>query len=136
MNRFNLGVEKRLSGNTLSIFYVSAIGQHLGRTFNDINSPPPNTSPDANTLRPLYAKDPNLTSVKYRDSGGYLSYSAMQARFSHSSAKADGSLFKERTARYVSLQIRAAVFNLTNTANFASPNSALGGANFGQLTRN
>jgi hypothetical protein len=87
MNQFNLGVEQQLSGNTLSAFYVSAIGQHIGRTFNDINAPPPNTSPDPNTLRPFYAKDPNLTSVKYRDSEGYSSYSAMQARFSHSFSK-------------------------------------------------
>jgi hypothetical protein len=33
------------------------------------------------------------------------------------------------------LQFRAEIFNLTNTANFASPASALGGANFGQLTQ-
>ena len=82
-----LGVEKRIAGNTLSVFYVSAIGQHVGRTFNDFNAPPPNTSQTPNTLRPLYAKDPDLTIVKYRDSGGYSSYNAIQVRFAHTSSK-------------------------------------------------
>ena len=87
MHQFNLGIEKQIAGNTLSVFYVSAIGQHIGRTFNDLNAPPPNTSQNPNTLRPLYEKDPNLTIVKYRDSGGYSSYNAMQVRFAHTSSK-------------------------------------------------
>lgn len=86
MHQFNLGVEQQLAGNTLSAFYVSAIGQHVGRTFNDINAPPPNTSPTPNILRPLYDKDPYLTIVKYRDAGGYSSYNALQVRFSHASS--------------------------------------------------
>ncbi len=87
MHQFNLGMEKQIAGNTLSIFYVSAIGQHVGRTFNDFNAPPPNTSQNPNTLRPIYEKDPNLTIVKYRDSEGYSSYNAMQMRFAHTSSK-------------------------------------------------
>ena len=87
MQQFNLGIEQHFAGGTLSVFYVSAIGQHVGRIFNDINAPPPNTSSAPNALRPLYAKDPNLTAVKYRDTGGYSSYNALQTRFSHVSTK-------------------------------------------------
>ena len=87
MHQFNLGIEKQIAGNTLSVFYVSAIGQHVGRTFNDFNAPPPNTSQVPNTLRPLYEQDPNLTIVKYRDAGGYSSYNAMQVRFAHTLSK-------------------------------------------------
>lgn len=83
MHQFNVGIERQFAGSTLSIFYASAIGQHVGRTFNDINAPPPNTSATPNVLRPLYDKAPNLTVVKYRDAGGYSSYNALQAKFSH-----------------------------------------------------
>ncbi|MGA9667596.1 MAG: hypothetical protein WBQ94_00220 [Terracidiphilus sp.] len=48
----------------------------------------------------------------------------------------DGSLFKNISLRKeATLQFRTEVFNLTNTANFASPAAVLGGANFGQLTQ-
>lgn len=87
MHQFNLGVEKQVAGNTLSVFYVSAIGQHVGRTFSDFNAPPPNTSSTQNVLRPLYGEDPDLTLVKHRDAEGYSSYSAMQVQFSHASGK-------------------------------------------------
>lgn len=85
MHQFNVGVEQQFAGSTLSAFYVSAIGQHVGRTFSDMNAPPPNTSATPNVLRPLYGKDPNLTIVKYRDAGGYSSYNALQVRFSRAS---------------------------------------------------
>jgi hypothetical protein len=87
IHQFNVGVEKQFVGNMLSIFYVSALGRHVGRTFNDANAPPPNTSANPDTLRPFYAEDPNLTSVKYRDSGGSSSYNAMQLRFTHTSSR-------------------------------------------------
>lgn len=48
----------------------------------------------------------------------------------------DISLFKNFTLRKeATLQFRTEVFNLTNTANFASPSAVLGGANFGRLTQ-
>jgi outer membrane receptor protein involved in Fe transport len=48
----------------------------------------------------------------------------------------DVSLFKNISIWNEStLQFRAEVFNITNTANFAAPASILGGANFGQLTQ-
>jgi len=33
------------------------------------------------------------------------------------------------------VQFRTEIFNLTNTANFASPSAVLGGSNFGHLTQ-
>jgi Carboxypeptidase regulatory-like domain/TonB dependent receptor-like, beta-barrel len=48
----------------------------------------------------------------------------------------NGSLFKTASLhKEATLQFRAEVFNITNTANFASPNAVLGGANYGQLTQ-
>jgi hypothetical protein len=48
----------------------------------------------------------------------------------------DVSLFKNISiAREANLQLRAELFNVTNTANFAPPASVLGAANFGQLTQ-
>jgi hypothetical protein len=34
----------------------------------------------------------------------------------------------------VSIEVRAEVFNLLNTANFGAPNAVLGAANFGTVT--
>jgi hypothetical protein len=48
----------------------------------------------------------------------------------------DVSLFKNfQLPREMTMQFRTECFNLTNTANFASPASTLDGANFGQLTQ-
>jgi len=48
----------------------------------------------------------------------------------------DASLFKNFAVhKETTLQFRVEVFNLTNTANFASPSAVLGGANFGRLTQ-
>lgn len=47
----------------------------------------------------------------------------------------DASLFKNiPLRRETTLQFRAEVFNVTNTASFAAPAAVLGGADFGQLT--
>jgi hypothetical protein len=85
MHQFNLGIEEQFGGNTVSFFYVSAVGRNIGRTFRDYNAPPPNTSSTPNVLRPLYPRAPELTAVGYRDSKGSSSYNAMQARFTHAS---------------------------------------------------
>ncbi|KAA6456654.1 TonB-dependent receptor [Acidobacteria bacterium AB60] len=48
----------------------------------------------------------------------------------------DASLFKNfEVAKERTLQFRAEVFNVTNTASFASPDAVLGTANFGHLTQ-
>lgn len=48
----------------------------------------------------------------------------------------DVSLFKNfQLPREMTMQFRTECFNLTNTANFASPGNTLDGANFGQLTQ-
>jgi hypothetical protein len=48
----------------------------------------------------------------------------------------DASLFKHMgLGREKSLQFRAEVFNVTNTASFAAPAALLGGSNFGRLTQ-
>jgi carboxypeptidase family protein/TonB-dependent receptor-like protein len=50
--------------------------------------------------------------------------------------RVDASIFKTFSiGKESTLQFRTEIFNLTNTANFASPASVLGGANFGQLTQ-
>jgi hypothetical protein len=48
----------------------------------------------------------------------------------------DASVFKNISiGKEASLQFRTEIFNVTNTANFASPAAVLGGSNFGQLTQ-
>jgi hypothetical protein len=48
----------------------------------------------------------------------------------------DASLFKNiGLGNEKTVQFRTEVFNLTNTANFASPAAILGGASFGRLTQ-
>ncbi|HEY2471396.1 MAG TPA: carboxypeptidase regulatory-like domain-containing protein [Terracidiphilus sp.] len=83
MEQFNLGVERQFVGNTLSVFYVGALGRHIARAFPDLNAPPPNTASDPNELRPYYGIDPNLTAVETIDTEGSSSYNALQAAFAH-----------------------------------------------------
>jgi hypothetical protein len=50
--------------------------------------------------------------------------------------RVDASIFKNISiGNEANLQFRAEIFNLTNTANFASPAAILGAANFGRLTQ-
>lgn len=83
MQQFNLGLEQQYGSNTIRLFYVGALGRHIARAL-DINSPPPNTSPDPNALRPFYSTVPNLTSIVYLDTEASSSYNALQASFAHS----------------------------------------------------
>jgi hypothetical protein len=83
MQQFNMGLEQKFGSNTVRLFYVGALGRHIARAL-DINSPPPNTAPDPNTLRPFYSTVPNLTSIVYLDTEASSSYNALQANFAHS----------------------------------------------------
>ena len=52
-----------------------------------------------------------------------------------SNRRLDLSLFKDFTVRNTTkLQLRAEVYNVTNTPNFVVPNSALGNTNFGSIS--
>ena len=52
-----------------------------------------------------------------------------------SQRRLDLSLFKDITLRgNTRLQLRYEVYNVTNTANFANPNTALGNAQFGSIS--
>jgi hypothetical protein len=83
IQQFNLGLEQQHGSNTMRLFYVGALARHVSRVF-DINSPPPNTSPDPNMLRPFYSTVPNLTTVYYTDTKASSSYNALQASYAHS----------------------------------------------------
>jgi outer membrane receptor protein involved in Fe transport len=83
LEQFNLGVEKEFAGNTARVFYVGSLGRHRARFFPDYNAPPPNTSPNPDTLRPFHNIVPNLTAIDYVDTEGSSSYHAMQATFVH-----------------------------------------------------
>lgn len=67
----------------MRVFYVGGLGQHIARSFPDINAPPPNTAIEPNPLRPFYATVPNVTSIIYVDSEGASSYNALQASLTH-----------------------------------------------------
>jgi hypothetical protein len=83
LHQFNLGLEKQFAGNTARVFYVGSLGRHRVRFFPDFNAPPPNTSPDPDSLRPYHHLVPNLTAIDYVDTEGSSSYHAMQATFAH-----------------------------------------------------
>ena len=83
MQEFNLGIETHLENDELRVFYVGALGQHIARSFPDINAPPPNTAVNPNLLRPFYASVPNVTSIIYLDSEAQSFYHALQASLSH-----------------------------------------------------
>jgi outer membrane receptor protein involved in Fe transport len=83
LHQFNLGLEKEFWGNTARVFYVGSLGRHRARFFPDYNAPPPNTSPDPDSLRPYHNLVPNLTAIDYVDTEGASSYHAMQASLGH-----------------------------------------------------
>jgi outer membrane receptor protein involved in Fe transport len=83
LHQFNLGLEKQFSGNVARVFYVGSLGRHRVRYFPDYNAPPPNTSPDPDSLRPYHHLVPNLTAMDYVDTEGASSYHAMQASVAH-----------------------------------------------------
>jgi hypothetical protein len=79
--QFNLAVQKDLKGNVVTVAYVGELTRHIPQPMNDVNAPPPNTSANPNTLRPTYAKYPNLTSIGWFASGGVGSYNSLQISF-------------------------------------------------------
>jgi hypothetical protein len=87
MEQFNLGLEQQIAGNTVHVFYVGSLGQHLARSFPDINAPPPNTAVNPNLLRPFYSTVPNLTSIVYFDTEAWSNYDALQVSVAHQYAK-------------------------------------------------
>ena len=86
MQQFNLGVEQRFGNDTVSLFYVAALGRHIARAFPGYNAPPPNTAANPSVLRPYYP--PPLLS--HRSVGRYFDTDAF-------AAQAPGTLGNERS---------------------------------------
>jgi hypothetical protein len=93
MEQFNLTLQKEFAQNVLTVSYVGLLGRQLGQLLPDLNAPPPNdcaasTNPNCyQSLRPYYAKYPNLGLIGYFQTGGKSSYNALQVsverRLSH-----------------------------------------------------
>ncbi len=96
LEQFNLTVEKQFGGNVIQATYVGMLGRHLASVFNDQNVPAPvsnstlnalaaaqgtNPATAFNTLRPYYAKLPNVTQIGGYFSTGSSSYHAFQLSF-------------------------------------------------------
>jgi hypothetical protein len=79
--QYNLAIQKDFHGNVLTVAYVGVTTRHVVQSFPDENAPPPNTSANANTLRPTFSKYPGLTTIKLYASGGVGSYNAAQISF-------------------------------------------------------
>lgn len=76
------------------------------------------------------------TSVFAPQTPGTLGSERSEQLYGPPTRHVDVSIFKNlAVGKEKSLQFRTEIFNLTNTANFASPAAALGGANFGRLTQ-
>jgi hypothetical protein len=105
------------------------------------------TNPTASAAdRPDVVGNPNLsnkgvkrffnTDAFHAQKAGELGNERRNQYYGPHSRHVDVSLFKNfQLPREMTMQFRTECFNLTNTANFASPASTLDGANFGQLTQ-
>jgi hypothetical protein len=79
--QFNLAIQQDFTGNVVTIAYVGVLTKHIPQPLTDLNAPPPNTSANANTLRPTYAKYPNLTTIGWYASGGVGNFNSLQLSF-------------------------------------------------------
>jgi hypothetical protein len=142
-SRFHEATEVRLAVHESDEIILLLVNTELTSCANDVS----NTNPGASAAdRPDQIGNPSLqrpsvteffnTNAFYPQVPGTLGTERGNRLYGPRNRHLDGSLFNNvQLDTRVSLQIRAEVFNLTNTANFASPNSVLGGANFGQLTQ-
>jgi hypothetical protein len=106
-----------------------------------------NTNPGASSSdRPNVVGNPNLstkgvnkffnTAAFSAQTSGTLGNERRNQYYGPHSRHTDVSLFKDfQLPRAMTMQFRTECFNVTNTANFATPAAALNGANFGQLTQ-
>jgi hypothetical protein len=77
---WNFGVQRQLtSSDAIEVGYVGTHGSHL---FRDrlINYPAPGPG-DINPRRPYYSLDPQLQSIRLRDSDGNSSYNSLQVKY-------------------------------------------------------
>jgi len=106
-----------------------------------------NTNPGASSAdRPDVKGNPNLSSKGVNkffntdafsaQTTGTLGSERRNQYHGPHSRHTDVSLFKDfQLPRAMTMQFRTECFNVTNTANFATPAAVLNGANFGQLTQ-
>lgn len=83
VHQVNATVQKQLGANVLTVSYIGEWARDLIQTFNDFNTPPPNTVTGTayQQLRPYYSKAPNLQAVQFIASHGTSTYNALQASF-------------------------------------------------------
>ena len=85
MEQFNLTVQKDWNGNVLTASYVGLLGRELMQLLPDLNAPPPNACGSNaacyDPLRPYYGSYPNLGQIGFMQSGGKLSYNALETSF-------------------------------------------------------
>lgn len=106
-----------------------------------------NTNPGASSAdRPNVVGNPNLSRKSIKNffntdafeeqTAGTLGNERRNQYYGPHSRHVDASLFKNfQLPREMTMQFRTECFNLTNTANFASPANVLNGPSFGQLTQ-
>ena len=106
-----------------------------------------NTGPTSVNDRPNLVGDPSLPNSE-RTLDRWFNTAAFEAQplgtvgnapatsgWGPSQRRLDLSLFKDVNLRGATrLQLRYEVYNLTNVANFANPNTSLGNANFGRIS--
>lgn len=76
---YNLGIQKTVKGNKITLGLVSSPGRHMGQMLPDRNTPGPNTATSVNPLRPYYSELPGITTISLYQTEGVSSYNAFQA---------------------------------------------------------
>lgn len=91
MAQYNLFIQQEMGANVFTLGYVGQAGRHEEGLYQDINTPPPNTtvanSAAFNALRPYYSTLPGITTIQTLRGGGNSSYDALQAVFDRRAAK-------------------------------------------------